>query len=86
MIKKIHHVGIVVRSLEDGYHFYRDILGLPAAQDAHRQGPGGIDELLGDISAEVAHHPTPGPGLPRPGILVALLQGLGKPGSFQVTP
>jgi methylmalonyl-CoA epimerase len=28
MLKKIHHVGIVVRSLEDAYRFYRDTLGL----------------------------------------------------------
>lgn len=29
MLKKIHHVGIVVRSLEQAYGFYRDTLGLP---------------------------------------------------------
>ncbi len=28
MLKKIHHVGIVVRNLEDAYAFYRDTLGL----------------------------------------------------------
>jgi methylmalonyl-CoA/ethylmalonyl-CoA epimerase len=28
MLKKIHHVGIVVRNLEDAYRFYRDALGL----------------------------------------------------------
>lgn len=28
MLKKIHHVGIVVRSLEDSFAFYRDTLGL----------------------------------------------------------
>ena len=29
MLKKIHHVGIVVRKLEEAYAFYRDTLGLP---------------------------------------------------------
>jgi len=29
MLSKIHHVGIVVRNLEEAYGFYRDTLGLP---------------------------------------------------------
>lgn len=29
MLKKIHHVGIVVRNLDQAYAFYRDALGLP---------------------------------------------------------
>ncbi|HEY8489793.1 MAG TPA: methylmalonyl-CoA epimerase [Dehalococcoidia bacterium] len=29
MIKKIHHVGIVVRDIEQAFAFYRDTLGLP---------------------------------------------------------
>jgi methylmalonyl-CoA epimerase len=29
MLKKIHHVGIVVRSIEVAYAFYRDTLSLP---------------------------------------------------------
>ena len=29
MLKKIHHVGIVVRDIEAAYAFYRDTLGLP---------------------------------------------------------
>jgi len=28
MLRKIHHVGIVVRNLEEAYGFYRDTLGL----------------------------------------------------------
>lgn len=28
MLRKIHHVGIVVRDLEEAYAFYRDTLGL----------------------------------------------------------
>lgn len=33
MIQKIHHVGIVVRSLEEAYRFYRDTLGLPVHRE-----------------------------------------------------
>lgn len=29
MLSRIHHVGIVVRNLEQAYGFWRDILGLP---------------------------------------------------------
>jgi methylmalonyl-CoA/ethylmalonyl-CoA epimerase len=29
MIKKIHHIGIVVRDIEEAFTFYRDALGLP---------------------------------------------------------
>ena len=29
MLSKIHHVGIVVRDLEQAYGFWRDVLGLP---------------------------------------------------------
>jgi len=34
MLKKIHHVGIVVRNLEEAYKFYRDTLGLPVHEVA----------------------------------------------------
>lgn len=29
MIRRIHHVGVVVKRLSDAYRFYRDVLGLP---------------------------------------------------------
>ncbi len=29
MLSKIHHVGVVVRDLEQAYGFWRDVLGLP---------------------------------------------------------
>ena len=34
MIKKIHHVGIVVRKLEEAFEFYKDTLGLPLGKMA----------------------------------------------------
>lgn len=34
MLRKIHHVGIVVRNLEQAFRFYRDTLGLPLHKTA----------------------------------------------------
>ena len=34
MIRRIHHVGIVVNRLADAYGFYRDTLGLPLVKEA----------------------------------------------------
>lgn len=34
MLKKIHHIGIVVRSLDEAYKFYRDTLGLHVHAEA----------------------------------------------------
>jgi len=33
-MRRIHHVGIVVKRLEDAYRFYRDTLGLPLLTEA----------------------------------------------------
>lgn len=33
-MRRIHHVGIAVRSLRDAYHFYRGTLGLPLLREA----------------------------------------------------
>ena len=46
MLKRIHHVGIVVRNLEDAYHFYRDALGLPVHKTAEVQDQGVRAALL----------------------------------------
>ena len=34
MLTKIHHIGIVVRSLDEAYAFYRDALSLPVHKEA----------------------------------------------------
>jgi methylmalonyl-CoA epimerase len=34
MVSAIHHVGIVVRKLDEAYHFWRDTLGLPLIREA----------------------------------------------------
>ena len=46
MLKKIHHVGIVVRSLEEAYAFYRDTLGLPVHKVATVEDQGVKAALL----------------------------------------
>ena len=46
MLKKIHHVGIVVRNLEEAYGFYRDTLGLPLNKIATLEDQGVKAALL----------------------------------------
>lgn len=46
MLKKIHHVGIVVRSLEEAYRFYRDTLGLQVHKTAEVRDQGVKAALL----------------------------------------
>lgn len=55
MLKKIHHVGIVVRNLEEAYGFYRDLLGLHVHKVAVVQDQGVKAALLtiGDSEIEL---------------------------------
>lgn len=46
MLKKIHHVGIVVRNLEEAYGFYRDALGLHLHKTAEVRDQGVRAALL----------------------------------------
>ena len=46
MLKKIHHVGIAVRSLDEAYAFYRDTLGLRVHKEAVVQDQGVRAALL----------------------------------------
>jgi methylmalonyl-CoA/ethylmalonyl-CoA epimerase len=46
MLKKIHHVGIVVRSIEAAYAFYRDTLSLPVYKEDIIQDQGVKAALL----------------------------------------
>lgn len=46
MLSKIHHVGIVVRSLEAAYGFYRDTLSLPVHKEDIIQDQGVKAALL----------------------------------------
>src|SRR5436305_895426 len=39
-MRRIHHVGVVVRDLATAYRFYRDTLGLPLVREARLPGQG----------------------------------------------
>ncbi len=53
MLKKIHHVGIVVRSLEEAYKFYRDTLGLHVHVEATIEDQGVRAALLSVGDSEI---------------------------------
>jgi methylmalonyl-CoA/ethylmalonyl-CoA epimerase len=53
VIKRIHHVGIVVKRLEAAYPFYRDALGLPVLEEATIAGQGVRAALLGAGESEI---------------------------------
>ncbi len=53
MLKKIHHVGIVVRNLEEAYAFYRDTLGLHVHKQATVEDQGVKAALLSIGNSEI---------------------------------
>ncbi|HKZ50905.1 MAG TPA: methylmalonyl-CoA epimerase [Dehalococcoidia bacterium] len=55
MIQKIHHIGIVVRNLEEALRFYRDVLGLHVHKQDVIQDQGAKAALLplGDSEIEL---------------------------------
>ncbi len=53
MLRKIHHVGIVVRNLEEAYAFYRDTLGLPVHKTAVVEDQGVKAALLTIGNSEI---------------------------------
>ena len=55
MIKKVHHVGLVVRDMEQAMRFYRDTLGLPIykQQVIEDQGVKAALLTLGDSEIEL---------------------------------
>jgi methylmalonyl-CoA/ethylmalonyl-CoA epimerase len=52
-MRRIHHVGIVVKSLTDAYRFYRDVLGLPLVREAEVAEQGVRAALLAAGDSEV---------------------------------
>lgn len=67
MLRRIHHVGIVVRSLEEGYRFYRDTLGLPLIKEATVQDQGVRAALLlaGESEIELLEPIDPNGGVAK---------------------
>jgi methylmalonyl-CoA epimerase len=53
MLKKIHHIGIVVRNLEEAYAFYRDTLGLHVHKQATVEDQGVKAALLTIGNSEI---------------------------------
>jgi len=67
MLKKIHHVGVVVRSASSALRFYRDTLGLPVAKDAviEDQGVRGVLLPAGESEIELLQPTREGTGVAR---------------------
>jgi len=67
MLRRIHHVGIVVRNLEEGYRFYRDLLGLPLMKEATVQDQGVRAALLqiGESEIELLEPIDPNGGVAK---------------------
>lgn len=67
MIKKLHHVAIVVRSLEEACRFYRDTLGLSLHKDTvlEDQGVKAAVLTLGDSELELLEPIDPEGGVAR---------------------
>jgi methylmalonyl-CoA epimerase len=67
MIKKVHHVGIVVRSLEEGCRFYGDALGLPLhkIETIQEQGVKAALLTIGDCEIELLEPIDPEGGVAR---------------------
>ena len=53
MVRRIHHVGIVVKRLRDAYEFYRGTLGLPLLREADITDQGVRAALLGAGDSEI---------------------------------
>jgi methylmalonyl-CoA/ethylmalonyl-CoA epimerase len=67
MIKKVHHVGVVVRDIEDAMRFWRDTLGLHVhkRQTIDEQGVTAALMTVGDSEIELIQPTVPDNGVAR---------------------
>jgi len=67
MLKRIHHVGVVVANLETGLRFWRDTLGLHFSKSAtiEEQGVGAALLRIGDSEIELLEPLNPENGVGR---------------------
>jgi methylmalonyl-CoA/ethylmalonyl-CoA epimerase len=67
MIKKVHHVGIVVHDMEQAMGFYRDLLGLHVhkLETIQEQGVKAALLTLGDSEVELLEPVVPDTGVAR---------------------
>ena len=64
MIKRVHHVGVVVQDLASGYAFWRDALGLPLIREGEVKDQGVRAALLGCGAGEIELLEPSGPDTP----------------------
>jgi methylmalonyl-CoA/ethylmalonyl-CoA epimerase len=66
-MRRIHHVGVVVKRLDDAYRFYRDVLGLPLLKEREIADQGVRAALLaaGDTEIELLEPLSPATGVGR---------------------
>ena len=76
MIRRIHHVGIVVKRLTDAYAFYRDVLGLPLLREAEIAEQGVKAALLAAGDSEIELLEPLGPTTPVGRFLAKRGEGL----------
>lgn len=67
MLRKIHHIGIAVRNLEEAFAFYRDTLGLPVHKTAVVEDQGVKAALLtiGESEIELLEPTNPNAGVAK---------------------
>jgi methylmalonyl-CoA/ethylmalonyl-CoA epimerase len=75
-MRRIHHVGIVVKRLEQAYAFYRDVLGLPLVREAAVAEQGVRAALLAAGDSEVELLEPLGPDTPVGRFLARRGEGL----------
>jgi methylmalonyl-CoA/ethylmalonyl-CoA epimerase len=76
VIRRIHHVGIVVERLTDAYVFYRDVLGLPLVREAEIADQGVRAALLAAGESEIELLEPLGPATPVGRFLAKQGEGL----------
>ena len=66
-MRRIHHVGVVVKRLAEAYRFYRDVLGLPLLEEREIRDQGVRAALLaaGDTEIELLEPIEPSTGVGR---------------------
>jgi len=75
-MRRIHHVGIVVKHLKEAYAFYRDVLGLPLVREAEITDQGVRAALLAAGDSEVELLEPLGPATPVGRFLARRGEGL----------
>jgi methylmalonyl-CoA epimerase len=76
VIRRIHHVGIVVKRLADAYAFYRGVLGLPLLHEAEVTDQGVRAALLSAGESEIELLEPLGPATPVGRFLARRGEGL----------